>query len=191
MSNDVKSIKDFLVSTLPDEMKSAFIELLELESKGRDDIITFSEQMLGVPLNDFQKKFLKRSTTPRSLWTQVFTDIIETFEDIGGLMFGKNIAFPSNQVGKTTLVAIKHIWFNYYKIGLDLESNLIDTAYYATLNISPHSRQVKQCFNYVKEMLQGRFLIDENGKKRLNKLSPLLKEFFLGDNINLGEIRFS
>jgi len=183
------SINDFLVSTLPNEAKEAFIALLELNIRGRKDICVFAEEILGMPLNDFQRKFLTRTTTPRAEWSQIFGD--ENIEEIGGMLFGKNIAFPSNQVGKTVMIAIKHIWMNYYKIGLDLDDTLIDKTYYATLNLSPHSRQVKQCFAYVKEILEERFVIDEEGKKRLNKLSPLSKDFMVGDNVNLGEIRFA
>ncbi|MBT9151001.1 MAG: hypothetical protein DDT40_01182 [candidate division WS2 bacterium] len=90
----------------------------------------------------------------------------------------------------TVLTAIKHLWFNYYKIGLDLEYALIDTAHYQTLNISPHSRQARQCYNYVKEILDERFIIHEEDKKRVNKLHPLMKDFLIGENSTLGELRF-
>ena len=186
------AVNNFLISTLPNEAKEAFIALVELNIRGREDILVFAEEILGMPLNDFQKKFLKRTTTPRSIWAEVFTELAGlVVEEVGGLLFGKNIAFPSNQVGKTVMIAIKHIWMNFYKIGLDLDDTMIDKTYYATLNLSPHSRQVKQCFAYVKEILEERFVIDEEGKKRLNKLSPIIKDFMVGDNINLGEIRFS
>jgi len=180
-------LKDFFTSTLPDEAKREVVDLIELNQRGREDICVFSEEMLGVPLNNFQRKFLQRSTTPRSLWMEKFGIEIE---DIGGYLFGRNIACPSNQVGKTVMIAIKHLWFNYYKIGLDLEDNLIDKAHYQTLNISPHSRQVKQCYNYVKEILEERFIIDEEGKKRINKLHALMKDFLSGENSTLGELRF-
>lgn len=93
--------------------------------------------------------------------------------------------------GKTVGIAIKHVWFAKYKIGMELDSLLINSAYYATLNISPHSRQTKACYQHVKDILGGQFIIDEDGKKRLNILSPLMRDFIAGDNANLGEIRFS
>ena len=43
----------------------------------------------------------------------------------------------------------------------------------------------------MKDILSGQFIIDEDGKKRLNDLSLLLKDFIVGDNVNLGEIRFA
>src|SRR3990167_5537795 len=93
--------------------------------------------------------------------------------------------------GKTVGIAIKHIWFNKYKIGMELDEKLINQAHYATLNISPHSRQTKACYQHVKDILSEQFIIDEEGKKRLNVLSPLMKDFIAGDNTNLGEIRFA
>lgn len=170
------------------ETKERFLEMIEAERQGREDIIYFSEQMLGVPLNDYQKKWLTRTTTPRSKWLEKFG---EEIEDIGGFLFGSNISSIGNQSGKTVGIAIKHIWFNKYKTGMDLDGNLINSAYYATLNISPHSRQTKACYSHVKDILGGQFIIDEDGKKRLNALHPLMRDFLVGDNVNLGELRFS
>lgn len=106
-------------------------------------------------------------------------------------LYVTNDFIVTHNSGKTVGIAIKHIYFNKYKIGMDLDWNLINTAHYATLNISPHSRQTKACYQHVKDILNGQFIIDENGKKRLNALSPLMKDFITGDNANLGEIRFS
>ncbi|HJZ24630.1 MAG TPA: hypothetical protein VJ201_09350, partial [Candidatus Babeliales bacterium] len=170
------------------ETKQRFVEMIESERRGREDIVYFSEEMLGVPLNDYQKKWLTRTTTPRNKWLEKFGDKIE---DIGGFLFGSNISSIGNQSGKTVGIAIKHIWFNKYKIGMDLDAHLINTAHYATLNISPHSRQTKACYQHIKDILNGQFIIDENGKKRLNNLNPLMREFIVGDNTNLGEIRFA
>lgn len=180
--------KNFHVSTMDAETKERFLEMIEAERQGREDIIYFSEQMLGVPLNDYQKRWLTRTTTPRSGWLEKFG---ETIEDIGGFLFGSNISSIGNQSGKTVGIAIKHIWFNRYKIGMDLDGNLINSAYYATLNISPHSRQTKACYSHVKDVLSGQFIIDEDGKKRINVLHPLMRDFLVGDNVNLGELRFA
>ena len=180
--------KELAVSTMDNESKIRFIELLKAERRWRDDIIAFSEEALGVPLNAYQIKWLSRTTTPRSKWMEKFGDPIE---DIGGFLFGSNISSIGNQSGKTVGIAIKHIWFNKYKIGMELDGNLINQAHYATLNISPHSRQTKACYQHVKDILSQQFIIDEEGKKRLNVLSPLMQDFVAGDNTNLGEIRFS
>lgn len=183
-----RNSKDFVLSSLTDKTKQQFVELIETERRSRNDIIYFSEKMLGVPLNEYQKKWLSRTTTPRSEWAEKFGDMIE---DIGGFMFGSNISSIGNQSGKTVGIAIKHIWFNKYKIGMDLNSDLINTAHYATLNISPHSRQTRACYQHIKDILAGQFIIDEEGVKRLNELSPLMENFIIGDNAMLGEVRFA
>jgi len=180
--------KNFLVSTMDKDSKARFIELVKAERRGREDIVFFSEEMLGVPLNDYQKKWLTRTTTPRNKWLEKFGDAIE---DIGGYLYGSNISSIGNQSGKTVGIAIKHIWFNKYKVGMQLDKKLINTAYYSTLNISPHSRQTRACYQHVEDILNGKFIIDEEGKKRLNVLSPLMKDFLVGSNVNLGELRFA
>lgn len=180
--------KELAVSSMDADAKARFIEMLKAERRWRSDIIAFSEEALGVSLNSYQKKWLSRTTTPRSLWKEKFDDDIV---DIGGFSFGSNISSIGNQSGKTVGIAIKHIWFNKYKIGMQLDGQLINTAHYATLNISPHSRQTKACYGHIKDILSGQFIIDEDGKKRLNELSPLMRDFIVGDNANLGEIRFA
>ena len=180
--------KEFATSTMDAESKKRILELIKCERRWRDDIVAFSEEALGVPLNSYQKRWLTRTTTPRDRWMERFGDAIE---DIGGYLFGSNISAIGNQSGKTVGIAIKHIYFNKYKIGMDLDAALITTAYYATLNISPHSRQTKACFQHVKDILNGQFIIDDGGKKRLNALHPLMKDFIVGENANLGEIRFT
>lgn len=180
--------REFSVSVIDDASKARFLELLEMEMRGREDAIYFSEEMLGVPLNAYQRKWLSRTTTPRSQWLEKFG---ETVEDIGGFLFGSNISAIGNQSGKTVCIAIKHIYFNKYKKGMELDEKLINTASYATLNISPHSRQTKACYQHVEDILNGNFIIDEEGKKRLNVLSPLMKDFLVGSNGNLGEHRFA
>lgn len=182
------ALNQLATSTMDTASKLRFLDLLELEARGREDIQVFAEEILGVPLNPYQRKWLSRTTTPRSQWLEKFG---EEIDDIGGFLFGSNISAIGNQSGKTVGIAIKHIYMNKYKIGLDLDGDLIDKAHYGTLNISPHSRQTKACYTHVKDILAGNFMIDENGKKRLNNLHPLMQNFFAGENANLGEIRFT
>lgn len=188
MNKRETTINSFLMSTLPNEAKEELIKLLDLNLRGRKSILVFAEEMLGMSLNSFQKKFLVRTTTPRAEWAEKFG---EESIDIGGYLFGRNIAFPSNQVGKTVMIAIKHLWFCYYKVGFDLDDHLIDVVHYQTLNISPHSRQVKQCYSYLKDILNEVFVItNEDGTRRVNKIHPLMKNFLVGENTTLGELRF-
>lgn len=179
---------NFIASSVSDEAKLAVVELADLVMRCRDDVPLFFEMMLGIPTNEFQEKFLSRSTTPRTQWMEKWG---EEVEQIGGLLFGKNIAFPSNQIGKTVMIAGKHIHRNFYKVGLDIDETLMDSAHYSTLNISPHSRQVRQCYQYVKDILNEQFLINHpDGKQSTNKLNPMLKDFLAGENATLGELRF-
>lgn len=184
-------IRDFTANdSMDQESKRLFLETLALIARSREDIKVFANEMLGVPLNDFQSKFLSMTTTPRSQWPEKFGVTVEEGSE-GGLLYGFNIACPSNQVGKTVMTAIKHIDMCYFKNGLNLSGELFLKAFYSTLNISPSSRQTKACYSYIKEILEERFVIDENGVKRTNKLHPLMKGFIIGDNTNLGEIRFA
>lgn len=179
---------NFVVSSVPDEAKLAFLELADLLMRCRDDVPLFFEKMLGIPTNDFQRNFLTHSCTPRAQWKE---KLGEDIEQIGGLMYGKNIAYPSNQIGKTVMIAGKHIHRNFYKIGLDIDESLIEKAHYSTLNISPVARQTRAAFQYVKDILNENFLINfPDGHQETNKLNPLLKDFMAGENSTLGELRF-
>lgn len=173
---------------MDNEAKATFLKMLAQERAWRNDIIRFAEEGLGVPLNEYQKKWLSHTTTPRALWMEKFG---KNIEDIGGFLYGSNISAIGNQSGKTVGIAIKHIWFCKYKIGMELDEKMINTAHYSTLNISPHSRQTKACYAHIESILGSQFIIDEEGKKRLNKLSPLMSNFLAGSNVNLGELRFS
>lgn len=179
---------NFIASATPNDAKLAILELTELIAACRDDVPLFFEKMLGIPTNEFQRNFLSHSCTPRTKWMEAFG---ENIEQIGGLLFGKNIAFPSNQIGKTVMIAGKHIHRNFYKVGLTLDDTLIDKAHYSTLNISPHSRQTKACYQYVKDILNEQFLINHpDGRQTTNKLNPVLRDFLAGENSTLGELRF-
>ena len=179
---------NFIVSTVSDEAKLAFLDLAKTVADCRDDVPLFFEKMLGIPTNEFQRTFLSRSCTPRKDWMAKWG---EEVEQIGGLLFGKNIAFPSNQIGKTVMIAGKHIHRNFYKIGLDVDETLIDKAHYSTLNISPAARQTRACYQYVKDILNEQFLINfPDGRQATNKLNPMIKDFLAGENQTLGELRF-
>lgn len=197
------SVSTFITNkNLTDDLKRQAIAFMRLSKRGREDITVFATEMLGLPLNEFQKRYLLQTTTPRemlrdqefvqSLNEQLGEDLFKFYSgDVEGMKFGKNIAFPSNQVGKTVMIAIKHLWFNYYKIGLDLSADIFDKAYFATLNISPASRQVKACIRYTMSILNQEFVIEEGGRSRINQLHPLMQGFFKSYNSTLGEIRFA
>lgn len=179
----------FLTSTMDPAFKQEFLALLQKIERGRDDIPYFATEMLGMELTPFQREFLDRTGTPRNEWYGKYPDVPA---DAGsGLLYGKNIAYPGNQSGKTVMIAIKHIHFNFYKKGLELDEVLVDEAKYKTLNVSPAARQTRQCYQYVKEILTEEFLIKKSGAPaRMNRLHPILKDFLIGENVTLGELRF-
>lgn len=185
--NTNKAITAFIDDEIPLEAKEAFVEMISLIDDARKDIRVFARKILGLELNSFQEEFLSRSTTPRA-------ELMERglySGDVKGLLYGKNIAAPSNQVGKTVMIAIKHIYFNYFKKGLELPAEIFESAVYGTLNISPQSRQTKACFNYVSQILSGNFVYEWNGKKKLNKLHPCIQHFLVSTNNQTGEMRFA
>lgn len=133
---------------------------------GEKDPIFFAEEILGLHLNPFQKRSLLALTFHKQI-----------LEETG------------NQVGKTVELAIDHIWFNFYKKGFSGEPELIERARYETLNISPVSRQSKECFRYAEEILNSRFSWEEDGKRYINNCK--ISWFFEGKNETLGRIDFS
>lgn len=192
--NDLLTMMDRAMkkSEMDDSQRSLLVEILETEARGRESIVFFAKEKLGIELNAFQTEWLTKTTTPRAQWKEKFGIDID---NIGGLTYGSNISSIGNQSGKTVATAIKHIWFNYYKIGMNLPGDMIDTAEYATLNLSPHSNQTQACFNYVETILSGNFIIDEEmpdgtRKKRLNDLHPSMKGFLTDSNVNLGKHGF-
>lgn len=188
MLDDLKSIKQFIDDpTFPIEAKQEIYNLIDLIRRGREDITVFAREILGMQLNPFQEHFLLFTTTPRQ---QLMDDGKYPIQD-PGMLFGKNIAAPSNQIGKTVMIAIKHLYFNFYKIGMTLSPELFGKASYLTLNISPMTRQAKACYNYVEQILNENFVYEWQGVKQVNQLSPVIKGFLVGTNVQLGEMRFA
>lgn len=135
-------------------------------AEGERDPIFFAEFFLGLHLTAFQIRYLKASVEEKQL-----------------------LLITSNQCGKTVGLAVGHIWTNFYKRGLSGDLKLIEKTYYQTLNISPVSRQAKEAFRYVNEILHSAFGWEENGKRAVNNC--LIEWFYVGQNETLGRIDFS
>jgi len=129
---------------------------------GEADPIFFVEQLLGLHLNNFQKRFLL---------------VLCRYPQI--------LLVTANQVGKTVVLAAAHIWFDFYKKGFSGNPELIERARYETLNISPVSRQSKECFRYIEEILNSNFSWEEAGERYVNDCKI---DFFEGKNENLGRL---
>lgn len=95
----------------------------------------------------------------------------------------------ANQVGKTVALAAAHIWFNFYKRGFAGSPELIEKARYETLNLSPISRQSKEAFRYIDEILHSNFSWERDGKRFINQCK--IEWFWEGKNENLGRVDFS
>ena len=139
-----------------------------LLNEGRKNIIFFAQYFLGVELNPFQKRFLIKTTESESK---------------------QNLVVTSNQIGKTFALAVLHIWYNFYKIGFEGEPSGIEQAYFATLNISPISRQSRECSRYINEILTSSFSWEKDKVRQVNDCK--IRYFLKARNENLGRIEFS
>lgn len=147
---------------LSQENQQTFLEIQEALIKGYEDPVFFSEYFLGVPLHSGQKKYLRVSDVVFNPNTTRKTALV-----------------PCNRWGKTVALAIKHIRYNFYKIGVPRETEVssIRDMRYGTLDLSPHSHQVQGCFNYIFDILHSRFVTVIDGKRTVNKcrISPFFK----------------
>lgn len=133
---------------------------------GEENPIFFANYFLGIHLNPFNERaLLSIINNKQVIWV------------------------TSNQIGKTVTLAVAHLWFNFYKVGFDGEPDKIDKARYETLNISPVSRQAKECQRYVEEILHSQFSWEENGKRFINICK--IEWFWESKNENMGRIDFS
>jgi len=77
----------------------------------------------------------------------------------------------------TLVTAVKHIWYNFYKIGAKGSPRLIHDVRYSTLNLSPHSLQVDAAYRYVIDFFDEKFVYTWNGEQTRNKC--LIKDFLI------------
>jgi len=156
-----------------------------VEQQGRQDPVFFAEYHLGIRLHQGQKQYL-RETDP--IWC-----VLNNFP-----LTRKNLLAPANRWGKTVALAIKHLRFNYYKIGLEGSDTSIENTRYFTLDISPHSNQVEVCFYYILDILHNRFptypldASDEDIIKGLvgKKSNDCKIDFYVSHNVNRHQIDF-
>ena len=114
--------------------------------EGKKDPVFFARHILGVSPHQKQEEWLKNSREKVNVWV------------------------PGNRSGKTVATAVKHIWYCFYKVGLKGSHAKTKKIDYQTLNISPHSFQATQCFNYIWQILTSSFAIRmPNGKWKTNK----------------------
>ena len=166
------------------------------ETLGRADPVYFAERHLGLTLHQGQKNYLRFSDP---LWILAHPKEVAEFNATHKNRVGtghKNILNPSNRWGKTVVIAVKHIRSNYYKLGINGTTPVWLATRYQTLGISPHSSQIDAVYNYIIDILQGRFPIipySEDGSvnphspKRPNKCNI---DFYLSNNKSKRMVEF-
>lgn len=147
------------------------LEDMEAIEKGRNDIVYFVEEILGCELNPFQKRVIKETCD------------INNWSD-------QNLVIAANRSGKTILLSFKHLWFAFYKIGMEGNPKMLENAVYRTFAISPVSRQSKEVIRTVEQILGGVFTWERGGKRYSNGTKLRIRNFLEGINKNLGEIRY-
>jgi len=137
---------------------------------GRENPCYFAENVLGLHLNPFQTRAL-----------------------IGIINNKQWMWVTANQVGKTLALAVAHIYWNFYKVGITGGPATVGKARYQTLNLSPISRQAQECARYVREILSSSFTWEEEQadkkiKRYVNKCK--VEWFFIGEDQQQGRIEF-
>lgn len=177
-------------------------ELLELRRAGRKDPVAFAETLLDIELHDGQKLWLWMTTRTqtekafelglklhdanRKLWTsrEEFDRLTKDHD------FSKNILVPSNRWGKTLVTSgVKHLWYNFYKIGVRGTPDHIAQARCGTLNLSPHTNQCQAGYEYILDILFSRFTYTILEPDETGQMVPVSKKneckisnFYISDN---------
>jgi len=142
-----------LSKALPQELQAV------LKAQEHDPVL-FSERLLGIPLHEGQKKWL-RETAGRG--TKI------------------NILVPSNRWGKSTVTAVKQLWYQFNKIGIPKGNRKAwMTAEYRTANVAPKSSLVEPVFKYMDQMMTSTFPIRRPDGTIFNNVC-LIEWFYLKD----------
>jgi len=162
-------------------------------ARGRRDPVFFGEYILGLKFHPLQKIWL---------WLTTKTQIelaYQTGELIGADLpapqellnhpFLKNILCPANRFGKTFVTSVKHIWYNFYKIGTKGPPDFIADIRYSTLNISPHSLQVDAAYRYIVDIFNDKMIFEWEGVKIRNECK--IKNFLIDHKITRREVIFA
>ncbi len=184
-----ESIEDIFKSLTP-EQKS----LVRKIRQGKTDPVYFASRVLGVELHPKQKIWLWMTSKTQldnacalaikiGLWSEEeFKQILANNPDMM-----KNVLVPSNRWGKTLVTAVKHLWYNYYKVGVQGQTEHIKATRCGTLNLSPHSNQADAAYQYILDILFSKFTFripdpDLPGSyiSRVNEC--LIGDFYVGDN---------
>lgn len=121
-----------------DEVSLAVRKNLE---RGRKDIVFFAYEFLGITLHPGQIRFVRGAT--------------------GNV----NVLVPGNRWGKTLAIAVRHIWHNFYKIGVKQgDSTEWGKAHYRTAALAPVSDILETDFRIVKDIMTSSFVVSKEGE---------------------------
>lgn len=195
-----------------DDLTPEQIEILKLVPIGRTDPVFFAEHLLDIRLHDCQKLWLWMTTRTqldkayelgltlhdenRKLWSEraQFDSLIAANPTAQ-----KNILVPSNRWGKTLCTSVKHLYYNFYKIGVRGEPDQVAEVRCGTLNLSPHSNQCQAGYEYVMDILFSKFvytLTEVNPESGVSETKSYrnhckIEFFYSSDNSQKRTISFS
>lgn len=193
-----ESFEDLLKGLTPEQQ-----DFLRKVKAGRHDPVYFAEVLLGIELHPGQKLWLWMTTgtcldkayemgltlhdESRKLWSnrEQFDEICKKMEESG---FLKNILVPSNRWGKTLVTSVKHLYINFYKVGVRGDAATKMKTRCGTLNLSPHSNQCQAGYEYILDILFSKFTWTVNGVSKVNKC--LIPDFYVGSNEGKRTISF-
>ena len=121
--------------------------------KGRSDPVFFAEEVLGLELHKKQKIFLRNVIRAEGF-----------------------ILCPSNQFGKSFIIAVLHIWACFYRYRIKgwetvtKQNKWFFSIRYQTINLSPVLDQAITVYGYILDILTSNFIFrDHQGRTRANK----------------------
>jgi len=193
MSQPQKNYAQLLQQLDPDS-RDCLLPVTRDLIRGRHDPVFFGEHFLGVRFHPIQMVWLWLTTrTKMKEAYQLALAIglpLPPWEMICDHPFLKNILCPANRFGKTFVTAIKHIWYNFYKIGATGPPDFIHAIRYGTLNLSPHSLQVDAAYRYIIDIFDEKFIYQWEGKMVRNQLRDPLKKFLIDSKATKREVVF-
>lgn len=206
------AVKDESIEKIEKSLTPEQLELLGHIKAGKKDPVYFAYHLLGVELHPKQKVWLWVTTKTclqqamelgiiLKLWDELqFTTLMKNNPDML-----RNVLVPSNRWGKTLITSVKHIWYCFYKTGVQGDPKHIAATRCGTLNLSPHSNQCQAAYEYILDILFSKFTFrsvemqpDERpgfeGKEvevmvsKVNKC--LIGDFYVSDNRQWRQINF-
>jgi len=182
-----------MIHSLSEDDKMSILPMTAAIAKGRTDPVFFGEFFLGLKFHSSQKiwLWLTTKTQIQRAYDMAMAEGIElpSLEKLLAHPFLKNILCPANRFGKTFVTSIKHIWYNFYKIGCTGPPSYIKDIRYPTLNISPHSLQVDAAYRYIVDIFNDKFIYKWEGQTVRNICK--IKSFLVDHKQTKREIIFN